>query len=127
MPSFSPARLLAPLALVAALVAVLVLVAGSMGGDDPQGPAEPAASTSSTSEREGGTSTSRTTTSTGAGEDDAEAGTETTPSKASYTVEVGDTFGTIAEETGVTVEELTELNPDADPQSLTVGQRLKLR
>ena len=39
-----------------------------------------------------------------------------------YTVRAGDTLGAIAEETGVTVDELLELNPDVDPQSLTVGQ-----
>ena len=38
----------------------------------------------------------------------------------------GDTLALISERTGVTVEELQELNPDIDPNSLTVGEKIKL-
>lgn len=44
-----------------------------------------------------------------------------------YVVQSGDTLSSIAEETGTTVEELQELNPDIDPQILVSGQKLKLR
>lgn len=44
-----------------------------------------------------------------------------------HIVESGDTLSSIAEETGTTVEELQELNPDIDPQILVSGQKLKLR
>ena len=39
----------------------------------------------------------------------------------------GDTLSVIAEETGVPVDELTQLNPVLDPQALIEGQRVKLR
>jgi LysM repeat protein len=43
-----------------------------------------------------------------------------------YVVKQGDILTTVSEKTGVSVERLQELNPDLDPQSLQVGQRLKL-
>ena len=43
-----------------------------------------------------------------------------------YVVKQGDILTTVSEETGVSVERLQELNPDLDPQSLQGGQRLKL-
>ncbi len=46
--------------------------------------------------------------------------------KKTYTVKPGDILSTVAEKTGLTVEELQELNPDIDPQALQVGQKLKL-
>lgn len=47
--------------------------------------------------------------------------------RATYTVEAGDTLGSIAEDTGVSVERLQEINPQLDPQTLATGQRIKLR
>ena len=44
-----------------------------------------------------------------------------------YVVKTGDTLGSIAEKTGVTVEKLQELNPELDPQALVSGQKIKLR
>jgi hypothetical protein len=44
-----------------------------------------------------------------------------------YVVKEGDTLASIAEKTGITVEELQELNPDLDPQTLVTGQRVRLR
>ncbi len=40
---------------------------------------------------------------------------------------VGDTLAAVAEETGIPVEKLQELNPELDPQNLIVGQRIRLR
>jgi LysM repeat protein len=104
----SPFRLLAPLALVLVAGAVAVVVANSdiADGDDSESPA-------TTTER---TTTERTTT-TGRGR----------RSRRNYVVKPGDSFGSIAEETGVSVEQLELLNPDVDPQALVVGQRIKLR
>ena len=50
-----------------------------------------------------------------------------TTGKATYTVKTGDTLGGIADKNGVTVEQIQELNPDLDPQSLVSGQKIKLR
>ncbi len=44
-----------------------------------------------------------------------------------YTVKPGDTPSSIAEEAGIPLERLLELNPDIDPQALSPGQRLRLR
>lgn len=44
-----------------------------------------------------------------------------------YTVESGDTLTTIARKTGVPIAELQALNPEVDPQILTVGETLQLR
>lgn len=44
-----------------------------------------------------------------------------------YTVESGDTLTMIAHKTGVPVAEIQALNPEVDPQILSVGETLKLR
>jgi LysM repeat protein len=44
-----------------------------------------------------------------------------------WKVHTGDTYGLIAEKTGLTVEELETFNPYVDPSSLLPGQRIKLR
>jgi LysM repeat protein len=44
-----------------------------------------------------------------------------------YVVQTGDTLGGIASKTGVTVEKLQQLNPHLDPQALVSGQRIKLK
>ena len=48
-------------------------------------------------------------------------------SRSTYVVQTGDTLGGISAETGVSVERLQELNPNLDPQALVSGQRLKLK
>jgi LysM repeat protein len=104
----SPARLLAPLALVAVTIAVVLVVLVSAGGDgDSDGDAS--------AKRSGTSATSASTT--------------TTPGmrRRTYTVKTGDTLGLIAEKTGVSVERLQELNPELDPQALLSGQKINLR
>jgi LysM repeat protein len=49
-----------------------------------------------------------------------------TSSSKRYTVKPGDTPSSIAEEAGMPLERLLELNPDIDPQALSPGQKLKL-
>jgi LysM repeat protein len=43
-----------------------------------------------------------------------------------YIVRAGDNLFTIANKLGVPIETLRELNPTADPQSLSTGQRIRL-
>ncbi len=43
-----------------------------------------------------------------------------------WVVGEGDTLVSISEETGIDIDELTELNSDIDPQTLSPGQRIKL-
>jgi len=44
-----------------------------------------------------------------------------------YTVRVGDTLVTIARTTGISLERLERLNPNAEPTSLFIGDRIRLR
>jgi LysM repeat protein len=114
----SPARYLAPLALVAFALA-LVVVLGSSGSDGSSAGSSDAATKTTSTDR----TTSKTTTTgqatTTPGASDAAA--------SSYTIKSGDTLSAIAEKTGVPVATLLALNPDIDPQALTTGQRLKLK
>jgi teichoic acid transport system ATP-binding protein len=120
MASPSHARWIAPAALLAALLAVAIVYSSSTGGEGSQG-GPPAAGTST----EGRTSTSGRTSTTPAPARTTQ--TTTTSEAESYTVQSGDTLGSIAEATGTTVAELQELNPGVDSQSLSVGQQIKLR
>ncbi|MEV4421868.1 LysM domain-containing protein [Patulibacter sp. NPDC049589] len=97
MPPRSPFRIVAPLALVAVVVAVYLLV--SPGTDSPA-PARPAAETTTTVAQ---------------------------PKRRTYTVRTGDSFSSVAHRYRITVERLIELNPKLDPQTLRHGQRLRLR
>lgn len=105
----SPARLLAPLALVAFTLALFVVIASSGGGDD--------------SGDDGDRGSNRTEQISTLGE------TETEPqvSRTFYTVKTGDTLAAIAETVGVSVTRLQELNPELDPQALVSGQKIRLR
>jgi LysM repeat protein len=105
----SPARLLAPVALIAFTLALFIVIASSGGGDD--------------SGDDGDRSSSRTEQISTIGE------TETGPSVSGnfYTVKTGDTLAAIAENVGVSVTRLQELNPELDPQALVSGQKIRLR
>ena len=108
----SPARLLAPAALIATFLALFIVIGTGGGGDDESpvdsGGSRPAATTPAKSSR----STSSKKTSTG--------------SAKRYTVKPGDTPSSIAEQADIPLERLLELNPDIDPQALSPGQKLKL-
>jgi LysM repeat protein len=109
---------------MAALAAVFAIVSSTVGTEEAE---EPRATT--TQERGEGSGRGETSparpTRTGEGEGD---GTSTTPrgGRRTYTVQPGDTLASIAEETGVSVEELQELNPGIDSNSLSIGQELRL-
>ena len=44
-----------------------------------------------------------------------------------YTVQSGDTLGSIAQKYGTTVNALTTLNPGIDPTALHIGQRIRVK
>ena len=98
--------MLAPAAfLAAATVAIMLIRSGLDPKDDP--PAAPPPATRSV----------RTTTERGT--------TRPRPRvNRTYTIREGDTFETIAADEGTTVERLQALNPDVDPNSLQVGQKI---
>lgn len=101
----SPGRLLAPFALLAVFVALLLIVLGSSGPGGTE--------TSEDGSRAQGTSTSRPA-------------RPARRARGVYTVKPGDTLGSIAERNGTTVDRLLELNADLDAQSLVTGQKIKL-
>ena len=108
--SRSPVRLLAPIALVACAFALIVVVVSSSvtgGGDGATESARDAPPPSSETTEQQTTAPKK--------------------EKRSYKVELGDSLGSISEKTGVEVETIQLLNPELDPQSLTVGQKIKLR
>jgi LysM domain len=104
----SPARLLAPIALVLVTAACAVVVFSSTSSDGDQASDE-------------GASESRATTTS------PRAGRERRRRRAFYVVKTDDTLDRIAAKTGVPVERLLELNPELDPLALVSGQRIRLR
>lgn len=116
----SPLRVLAPTALVLFGLLFVLVIATSGGGEESQ-----SAETSAAEEaRDLGTSEEDDTQSK---PEEAEEESEKKLGKDVYVVKQGDTLGGIAEDTGVPVERLEELNPGLDQFSLVAGQRIKLR
>jgi LysM repeat protein len=104
----SPARFLAPIALVAFAVVLYSVVQDARespgGNSGSSATATPTATSKSAKKKKKKSSSKRKT----------------------YTVKSGDTPSGIAEKTGVSLETLQELNPDLDPGTLAPGQRIKL-
>ena len=97
--------MLAPVALVAtALVAFLIVRAAIDDSDTDSKKAE------------------RTTTSTTAsGCEGGEAPDQEAVDNGYYVLDAGESLGTVAERTCIPIEQIEELNPNLDPQSLPVG------
>lgn len=107
------ARLVVLAAIGICLVAVLGTLASS-GGDDKAGDQQAAKQKSEQSDKRDSSSS------------DGEK-SSATPTRSTYRVRAGDSFGSIAEEVGMPVEDLQMLNPDVDPRALQPGQKLKLK
>ena len=100
--SSAAARLAAAAALLVGVMVVIVVIAAAIGGDDSS-PRQRSGQPAAQKEKK-----------------------QRTKAK-TYTVESGDTLTTIARKTGVPIAELQALNPEVDPQILTVGETLQLR
>ena len=99
----SPVRFLAPLALVAFIVALVMILqpgGNDRGGAAPSSSSKPAATATATAKPK--------------------------RKRKVYVVKPGDTPSGIADKTGISLEQLEEANPDLDPQLLAPGQRIKL-
>jgi LysM repeat protein len=114
------ARYGAPAAfLIAATVAVLLIKAGLGGSSaDEATPTVPVLSTAATTTA---TPTTKVTVTTPAATTSA-----TTTAGEYYTVESGDTLGSIADKYSTSVEELLQLNPGVDPTALHIGQKIRV-
>lgn len=106
----NPARFLAPIALIAFIFVLYSVVqdarepAGGTSGTKSGETASPTASSTSTKKK------------------------KSTKKKAkTYTVKSGDTPSGIAVKVDVPLDQILELNPDLDPQTLTPGTKIKLR
>jgi hypothetical protein len=115
----SPLRILAPVALIAFGVALVMIVsnANKSGGGGGGGQSTRAAEKA----RDLGTTSSTQPTSTRR-----RRSSGSLPQRF-YIVKSGDTLGKIAQITGVSVEKLQSLNPGLDQFSLIAGQKIKLR
>jgi LysM repeat protein len=102
----SPARFLAPIALVAFAVALYTVV------NDARHPA--------------GSSSSEVAQPTSTAAKKSASKKSTKHKRKTYTVKKGDTASAIAEKTGVSIETMAKLNKDFDPQTLSPGQRIRL-
>jgi LysM repeat protein len=118
----TPARFLAPLALIAVLVVFLSIVSGSGGG----GATNSGGSSSSTTTAQTTTTTSSKTKKKSS-KTRSRSGKSSTSGGSTYTVQVGDTLGGIADKTGVPLSRIQTLNPNVDPHAMVAGQRIKLK
>ena len=106
------ARYAAPAAfLLGVTIAVLLIRSGLGGGSSPQATTRGPVTRPSTTVAH--TTTKRTKTGSSA--------------RQFYTVQSGDTFGSIAAREGITVSELQALNPGVSSNSLQVGQKLRVK
>ena len=107
------ARYAAPVAfLLGVTIAVLLIrsaLGGGGGGGDTTTTAGPVTHPSSTA----ATTTKR--------------GSSTAPRTRFYTVQTGDTFGSISAKTGASIAELERLNPGVSSNTLQVGQKLRVK
>lgn len=103
-PAKAPARLLAVLALIGALIALIVVVSSAPTDGDNEAVS-------------------------GSGNHAAKAEPQKRQRSraATYVIKSGDTLIAIAHKTGVPVNEIMALNPEIDPQILITGESLKLK
>jgi hypothetical protein len=104
-------RTLAPASLALFAVALLLVIALSLGGDSGSGES---GETTSAPARSGQRDAARRAARSSGG-------------RRVYRVRAGDTLASIADRTEVPLQKLLELNPSVDPQGLVTGQRIRLR
>lgn len=104
----SPARFLAPLALVGFALALFLVLSNGLG-------------------EEGGPPPKNTVETPNGNGKPAKRSSRKRTRKKTYVVKEGDTPSSIAEKTGVDLETIVDLNPDIDAQTLNPGDRLRLR
>jgi LysM repeat protein len=126
--------MLAPLALGLFAIGLIIVVIASLGGSSSSDGRDTAESRQERTrdERRNRRRTDRASSGTTAGTTSGTTAGSSGPSGTSagrrfYVVQGGDTLNTIAQATGVPIDELLTLNPSVDPQALVSGQRIKLR
>jgi LysM repeat protein len=112
----SPARWLAPIALVAGVLALVVVLATSSGSSSTSPDSSPTAPVKQRSKQAARKPASASRPAT----------TPVNDTQHTYTVQAGDYLSTVSEKTGVSVDRLRELNPGLDANSMSVGQEIRL-
>jgi LysM repeat protein len=107
----SPLRFLAPVALIAVIVAIFLVVGSTTGGGDKGDKASGDKGTELTSQEKQRKRDRR----------------RARQKQTTYTVKAGDSLDAIAIKVKVPKETLQQLNPDLDPQALQPGQKIKIR
>jgi hypothetical protein len=105
------ARYLAPAAFLLAVTIAVLLIRAGLRGNESQTTTQGPVTTAPTTVKPSTTTKVRT---------------RTTRAQF-YTVQTGDTFGSIASKTGISVSQLQRLNPNVSSNSLQVGQRLRVK
>ena len=107
------ARFVAPAVFLLAITIVVLLVrAGLNGGETRSAPTVPISTAAATT-----SSTQTTPAALAPGK----------PKKQFYVIQSGDTFGVVAAKLNTTVEALQALNPGVSSNSLTIGQRIRVK
>jgi LysM repeat protein len=119
------ARLAAPAAFLLAATVAILLVRSALNSDDATVPATTGRSTLAEAGRQP-TESAPATTAPATTPAVTTAPTATAAEPEFYVIEAGDTLESVADQYGTTVEELLVLNPDVDPVSLTIGQRIRV-
>ena len=107
----SPLRFLAPVALIAVIVAIFIVVGSQSGGGGGDDGSKAGNGTELTAEQKKRKRERR----------------ERRESRKTYTVRAGDSLDAIAITVKVPKETLQQLNPDLDPQALQPGQKIRIR
>jgi hypothetical protein len=103
-------RVLAPLAIVATLGVLVIVIAGSLGDSDS-----------------GDNSTSSTTTTSGKGCAAGNPPADAAIDAGFYIIKAGENFGTVTDRTCIQGSKLERLNPELDPLQLQVGACVNLK
>jgi orotidine-5'-phosphate decarboxylase len=107
----TPLRFLAPIALIAIIVAIFLVIGSTTGGGSGSDKAGDGNGTQLTAQERKRRRERR----------------KTRTSRTTYTVKAGDSLDAIAITVKVPKETLLQLNPDLDPQALQPGQKIKIR
>lgn len=109
-PASWTARIVAPVVLVVVAAAIILIINGSVGGDDGAGDG-------------GADERSQATTIADGCQPDAEDAVK----DGYFVIEPGDDFSIVADRTCIPIDQLTELNPNLDPQLIQPGNCVDLR
>jgi LysM repeat protein len=119
------ARYGAPAAFLAAVTIAVILIRAGLSGSGSDSTVTTAGSLTTTARTTPQTTTKIVLTTP---QPATTATTETTtPGAEYYTVQSGDTLGSIASQYNTTVDELMTLNPGIDPNAMHIGQRIRVK